>query len=204
MTTKGSGVLAWCSGIAIVIALPGILVFESGAGARGFGTVEIVWNFSALVMFLAVGLTLALKVPRNPIGWLLICLSVGMALDGLTSAYGGYSLNQDADLPGVRLAAAWGHSWWPLWFAILGAILFLLPDGKLPSPRWRPVAVAGVGAVALALSGGLLGNDQRLEDLKGIEPLGFLPARINAVMLGVGTIGMTVVLGLIVLAMMFR
>ena len=155
-------------------------------------------------MFLVVGLTLALKVPRNPIGWLLIGLAAGMVLDGSTSAYGGYSVDHDADLPAVRLAAAWATSWWPLSFGILGAIVFLFPDGRLPSRRWRPVAVAGIAAVALALFGGLLGDEQRLKDLKGIEPFGVLPSSVTEVMLAVGAVGMTVVLVLIVLAMVIR
>ncbi len=201
---RGSKALAWCSVTAIVLALPGIVLLESRAGDHGFGTVEILWNFAALLMFAAVGLTLALKVPRSPIGWLLLGLAAAMVLDGLTSAYGGYSVDHDADLPGVRLAAAWARSWWPLSFAILGAIIFLLPDGRLPSPRWRPVAVAGAAAVALAMVGGLLGNEERLRDLKGIEPLGVLPPSIAEVMVAVGVVGMTVVLVLIVLALVIR
>ena len=111
---------------------------------------------------------------------------------------------QDADLPGIRLAAAWASAWWPLWFGILGAILFLLPDGRLPSRRWRPVAGAGIAAVVLALSGGFLGHEQRVVLLEDIEPFGILPASIAETMLAVGLVGMTVVLVLIVAAMVIR
>ncbi len=196
--------LAWCSGTAIVLALPGILLLESSAGDYGYDTVTIVWNFSAIVMVLAVALTLATRVPRNPIGWLLLGLAFGMVLDGLGGAYAGYSVAESADLPGIRLAAAWASSWWPLWFGILGAILFLLPDGRLPSRRWRPVAGAGIAAVVLALTGGFLGHEQRVVVLQDIEPFGLLPSSVTEVMLAVGLVGMTVVLVLIVVAMVTR
>jgi two-component system, NarL family, sensor kinase len=127
-----------------------------------------------------------------------------MVLDGSTSAYGGYSVDHDADLPAVRLAAAWAQSWWPVSFALLGAVIFLFPDGRLPSRRWRPVAAAGLAAVGLTLLGGLLGDEQRLKDLEGIEPFGVLPSSITNMMLTVGTVGMIVVLVLIVLAMVIR
>ncbi len=196
--------VAWCIGTVIVLALPGMLLLESSAEEYGYEPVTIVWNFGAILMFLAVGLTLAVKVSRNSIGWLLLGLAAGMVLEGLTGAYAGYSLNRDADLPGVRLAAAWCSSWWPLWFGILGAIVFLLPDGRLPSRRWRPVAGAGVGAATLATVGGLLGTEQRVEALEEVEPYGVLPAGITEVMLGAGLIGMTVVLVLVVLAIVSR
>ncbi len=198
-----SGAVAWCSGIAIALAVPGILLLES-RGAYGYEPVELAWNFGALTIFLIVGMVLAVKVPVNPIGWLLLGVAAAMGLDGLAGAYAGYSLHHGADLPGVRFAAAWENSWWPLWFALLGAILFLLPDGRLPSRRWRPVAVMGVVTVALSLFGGLLGDEQRLEALEAIEPFGVLASRVTEVMLAVGVTGMIVVLGLIVGSMLIR
>ncbi len=201
---RGSRALAWCIATAIVIALPVIVLVESSAGEHGYGAVEIVWNYSALLMFLAVGLTLALKVPRNPIGWLLVGLAAAMTFDGAAGAYAGYSVDHDADLPGVRLAGAWVHAWPPVWFAMLAAIVFLLPDGRLPSRRWRPVAFAGIAATALALSGGLLGDEQRIEALEEVEPFGVFPPSITEMMFAVGMTGMTVVLVLIVLAMVSR
>ena len=201
---RDSGALAWACGLLIALFIPGILLLESNAGEYGYEPLVLVWNFGAITLFLAVGLTLALKVRRNPVGWLLLGVAAGMGSDGLAGAYAGFSEHHNADLPGVRLAAAWSSSWWPLWFALLGAILFLFPDGRLPSRRWRPVAVAGAVAVAVTLFGGLLGHEQRLKDLKGIEPLGVLPVGVSEVMLGVGVIGMTVVLVLIVIAMVIR
>jgi hypothetical protein len=51
----------------------------------------------------------------------------------------------------VVVAAAWGQSWvWVPAFAPLLTVLPLLhPDGRLPSPRWRPVLGAGLAGTVL-------------------------------------------------------
>ncbi len=61
---------------------------------------------------------------------------------------GGRSTRVAWSLPGAALAA-W-FSWW--WLPILGLIFvftpLLFPTGRLPSSRWRPVAVTGGLAIA--------------------------------------------------------
>src|SRR5690348_14577 len=54
----------------------------------------------------------------------------------------------------LAVAAAWVAHWvWVAVFALLGLVLLRLPDGRLPSPRWRAVLVAlAVGALALTVS----------------------------------------------------
>lgn len=48
------------------------------------------------------------------------------------------------------MGGALGGGAWPLLFAPLTAIAFVFPDGRLPSPRWRPVAI-GVAATFVGL-----------------------------------------------------
>lgn len=205
MTTKGARPLAWCLATVTVAGMPAALLIDAKAGEHGFGPVEIVWNYAAMAMFLAVGLTLALKVPSNPIGWLLMVLAASTAIDGLTGAFAGYALEQgDADRPLVRLAGAWESSWWPLWFALVGSILVLLPDGRLPSRRWRPVAVVGLVAVALTFVGGVLGDEQRINALQDIEAFGVLPPGVAQTLVDVGMTGVTLTMVLVVVAMVVR
>ena len=72
-----SGALAWAGGLLIASVIPGILLLESNAGEYGHEPFVLVWNFGAIAMFLAVGLTLALKVAQNPVGWLLLGVAAG-------------------------------------------------------------------------------------------------------------------------------
>ena len=100
--------------------------------------------------FALLGLIVALRVPRNRLGWFFLGLAV---LNSFASA--GSSLMLMArdvwDMPNLAKAAVVASSW--EWFAFLGSIatfaLLLFPDGRLPSPKWRWVARIAGAAIAL-------------------------------------------------------
>ena len=104
-----------------------------------------------VVVFALVGAAIARRRPGNAVGWILLGgVTVG-ALSELAGAYADYALRElGGALPGGEWAA-WLAAWTILCF--LGPIstyLFLVfPDGRLPSPRWRPVAWYTAGALVL-------------------------------------------------------
>ena len=91
---------------------------------------------------------------------------------------------------GRQAAAVYGEFNWAA-ATVLGVTLpaLLVPDGRLRSRRWRPVAAAAVAAGALALVGSSLAP-ARLEDLPIANPFGLAgPAgAIAAVLAGAGTL----------------
>ncbi len=98
--------------------------------------------------------------PRNPIGWLFCALGLVAAVLLFCGEYAAYSLlARPGSLPGGE-AMAWISSW--LWVAHSGLFAFLgllFPDGRLPTPRWRPFAwLVGAailaGSIAMAFSPG--------------------------------------------------
>jgi signal transduction histidine kinase len=94
-----------------------------------------------------VGLLVALRRPRNLVGWVLLVNGLLLALEGFAEGYANFDLVDDrGSLPASRLAALWTEASWPLMFAPLTAVGFLFPDGRLPSPRWRPVAIGAVAS----------------------------------------------------------
>jgi len=104
----------------------------------------------AVVMSTTVGFVLASRRSENPIGWLLLVNGLVVACSGIASEYAIYGLLEHAQpLTGAALAAWIDQETWPLLFAPFAAIAFVFPDGHLPSPRWRPVALGAVGAFAL-------------------------------------------------------
>ena len=135
----------------------GLSVAAVGLAARnGEGPAELVANHHAIGIVTAIGMAvlgalIADRKPRNPIGWL-------MSLSGLL--LGVFSFNQQyaplavaESLPLVGLS-----SWLATWTALPGiaititSSLQLFPDGRLPSPRWRPVAwVSAAAAVVPAM-----------------------------------------------------
>jgi signal transduction histidine kinase len=123
------------------------------------------------VSFATVGALVASRRPEHPLGWLFVATGVLIAIQSLGQEYGAYAaLGPRGPLPGGGIAL-WLNNWmWVTWVFPIGTFgLLLFPDGRLPSPRWRPVlwlaAIAiGVEAVALALKPG---------------PLEAYPTRIN-------------------------
>jgi hypothetical protein len=86
----------------------------------------------------SVGALVASRSPRNPVGWVFCVMGLLYSSWRLAIAYADYALLVRSESPLGELAA-W-ISIWP-WFSLiaLGVLLVLLyPDGKLPSPYWRP------------------------------------------------------------------
>jgi hypothetical protein len=109
----------------------------------------------AVLVFVTVGALVASRRPGNPIGWLLVSVGVPFALSGFAHSYATYTLlTEPGSLRGVDVMA-WLAAWLflPPLFAIPPLLFLLFPNGRLLSPRWRPVALLiAVGAVATALS----------------------------------------------------
>lgn len=144
------GVLAWSVfGLAVVLCLAGLVlaftVFPEGPGAE-----EVI----DVVGFLAYPLVGALLVSRrgNPLGWLFCAVGLVVVISYLTSSYAHYGLFvEPGSLPGALPMYLWQSASFLLGLAL--PVIFLplyFPDGRLPSPRWRPVALTA--AILLALN----------------------------------------------------
>jgi hypothetical protein len=80
---------------------------------------------------------------RNRIGWLFLAFGLAAAVLVFASAYfirG--AIVTPGSLPAAQVAGWAGGVLWPSSYLFLCLLLLLFPDGRLPSPRWRPVAVA--------------------------------------------------------------
>jgi two-component system NarL family sensor kinase len=92
----------------------------------------VVTNSAMALAFAVCGSVLAWHRPRNPIGWLFLVDGLGHATTALGAPF--------TDDPLVATIAAYAWPWSIGLFLPLA--LVLVPDGRLPSPRWRPVVVA--------------------------------------------------------------
>jgi hypothetical protein len=99
-------------------------------------------NFVFILVLSTIGLVIATHHPHNPIGWLYCAAGLCQSIGVLTDAYATYAV---VTRHGALPAAAWGI-WAGTWLWALGLLpvatfgFLLFPDGRLPSPRWRPVA----------------------------------------------------------------
>src|SRR5580692_1970086 len=148
VTRRMSWLLAGLTVLALAAALIGVglNVSELDPAELGF---EVILA-AAVLLYAGTGRLITRRVPGNAIGWLLALIGLLLAGEILTEQYALYGLvSAPGALPAVKITG---------WFAVIlaalaiFALLFLLllfPDGRLPSPRWRPAALA-IGVVLAA------------------------------------------------------
>jgi signal transduction histidine kinase len=96
--------------------------------------------------FPVVGVLLATRRPRIPLGWLM--LAIGSFFVSPGAAYARFAAERD--LPGAGLSLAVHAPGWVVFVGLCGFLLLLFPDGHLPSTRWRWFAwTCGIGLAAL-------------------------------------------------------
>jgi hypothetical protein len=122
------------------------------------------------LLFATVGLVLTLRRPANPIGWLYAAAGLVWTLSIPWDPWVDQLLRGGRPLPpAARLAALAGDSLWAVGITLAITLpLLLLPDGRLRSPRWRPVAVAAVAGTAMSVVGWSLAPEPMTQTLRPV------------------------------------
>jgi signal transduction histidine kinase len=116
-------------------------------------------RFSLYRLISAVGLAamgglLATVRPRNKLGWLFLGLGALHAASLFLEGYGLADVWGQWSLPGGSWALWLGECIsFPAYWLLPSLALLLCPDGRVPSPRWRPVAALAIGAAAVSTIG---------------------------------------------------
>jgi hypothetical protein len=164
MRQRAAARLAWSLvTLSVALLLGGIalaLVTRSTVPDLPFGGEtedgSVVADLVTLLTFSVVGAIIASRHPRNTLGWLFCSVGVTIGLNSFVGDYAEFWLASGFGMSSLGETAAWLSSW--LWILLVyfptSLLLLLFPDGRLPSPRWRPVA----WGVALGTAGGVVGN----------------------------------------------
>ena len=118
----------------------------------GGGSIPV-WVSAA---FAAVGLVLAWRRPSNPLGWIMLTGAFFFAVSEDASYYtvATYGLRHgDLPLGAVALLAQPG---WAPGIVLLGLLVLVFPDGRLPSSRWRWLVAAYAAVGALWMTGAIV------------------------------------------------
>jgi hypothetical protein len=193
MSTRAAPWLAWSLVTLSVVLLVGGIALDqmtrsTATGRPYYGPVDAVLYLATVLTFSMVGAIIASRQPRNAIGWLFCSVGLVMGINSLTGGYAEYRLSGGSDPGSFAETAAWFASWsWTLLVYVPTSFLLLLfPDGRLPSPRWRPVAWCAV----LGLIGFVAGtavNPGPLEDFPQItNPYGVESPILGAVAIAGG------------------
>jgi len=131
----------------LLVAACAVLTVVAGdlSVSGGGGTIALAMTF------LATGFLVALRQPRNPIGWLLMCTGISTAF---TTAAGLYTLldyrSAHGSLPFGPAVFLCENTFWPVAVLTGMAAVLLFPDGRLSRP-WRRALWAYVAVGALVL-----------------------------------------------------
>jgi hypothetical protein len=88
--------------------------------------------------FTTVGAMIAAR-RANTVGWLFVGLGLLAASHALAMAYAERN-TLIGPLPAGSLAGVLAAWLWPLNYLLFSLVVLVFPDGRLPSPRWRPAA----------------------------------------------------------------
>ena len=135
-------VLGVLTALLIVAAVP--LAVASHQLSQGF----------IVIPFGAVGYVVARRQPRNPIGWILLGLTLAFVVSGDGGSYAVlYYRSGHHGLPFPRVGAFLAAFWiWLLLLLPLAIVLF--PDGRV-SPRWRRLLQVYFGLCAIFVAGSI-------------------------------------------------
>ena len=136
---------------------------------------NVILTLATALTFSVVGAIVASRHPRNTIGWIFCTMGLVTGLDPLARGYAEFWLASDWGPRSLGETAAWFATWaWTVQTIALTFLLLLFPNGRLPSPRWRPVAwCAGLGisgsVVSFALIAGPLGDFPQIVNPYGVD-----------------------------------
>jgi hypothetical protein len=153
-----SGMLAWALWVFAVLSLAAAVWMDHllrRAGRPDLAVIEVAaMAVPAVHLGVAtVGVVVASRRPRHPVGWLLLAIGLLPNASMPLIAYANYGLAaRPGGLPGARWAALYLPAFAVTALALLGVVLLLTPTGSLPSRRWR----WWIGSAAAALVGLLL------------------------------------------------
>jgi hypothetical protein len=136
----------WTASAAVLVALSAV-----NGTFRPDALTDSVPLLLAFASFMVVGALIVGHRPENAVGWILAAIALLAVLGALAEEYATFASAHG--LPGASLGA-WFASW--AWYPTITLVLLftplLFPDGRPPSPRWRPLAwLAGATTAAFTL-----------------------------------------------------
>jgi len=144
--------LAWSSVVLYVVLAATSIALEVRFVGRA--TLLDIWFALAILGYAVIGALIVSTHHAHPIGWMFCGAAVSL---GFSSFAAQYAIQALVVAPGT-LPFGQAMAWFSFWVGMPGIaaiVLFLpllFPDGRLPSPRWRPAAYFAAVSVVLAVA----------------------------------------------------
>ena len=159
--SRGSGIrravkVVWICGVLGAISMIPLALLTSES-------TTVTWTFavmlaSCVTAFLSVGALIVSRQPTNRIGLLFMAEGLLLMVGVLLSVWSEYGLLHHAGSTPLASEAAWAaRILTPVALGLFIPIFLLFPDGRSPSPRWRPVVWIWAAGMVIALFGWITG-----------------------------------------------
>jgi len=139
------------------LSLAAMILLSLLSGQVSNGTVALVIG----VPCAGVGVVVARRQPRNPLGWLFLVIAVCLFLSTVGGAYAVLAYRLGRHLPFGRAGLALDQLW-SAGLPLFVVVILLFPDGRLPSRFWRwalriycALYAVALAALAVATAGAL-------------------------------------------------
>lgn len=190
MSVRSAAGLAWllCAVAIALLAASAVLAVTNGLRSTddwGTGAYPLLVCIPAAT-FPVVGALIASRRGGNAVGW--VCLAIGLGIGAQLAAtrYAAYALDTSHSAPSAERWAAWFGYWGSFPFTSCIFVILLFPDGRLPSRRWRGVAVlAFVGILTTNIADALIPG--AMTPLSVTNPVGLDGAK--ATLQAIGAVG---------------
>jgi signal transduction histidine kinase len=150
-TPRRSGAtIGWALGALTLVLVAATVALDIHTGSSK----QLVYSFIATALAL-LGVLMTTRRPDHPVSWVLAGTALLWAGGGFAHTYAVDSLVETPGSPPGGEVAAWIDNWaWLPTIALpIGVLLLLVPDGRLPTRRWRVALVAVLAGTALAALG---------------------------------------------------
>jgi hypothetical protein len=153
-TDPAQRLTGWRAAVVWVVAVSGFVAIGLGQILNPDSLIVVLIIGAVIESFGLVGAILVVRLPGNPVGWLLWASGAALAWAVAGVTYATHSgLACGGCLPAtVPIALIANAGFAPILGAVGIFLPLLFPDGRLPSPRWRPVAWLGLAAIVMFTS----------------------------------------------------
>ena len=150
MSRRTAGGIAW-SLCALTLVLIACAIALAVPNRYGFENLAFLLTEASAAL---VGSLIASRQPRNPVGWLIIGHALCFTLGEFGRQYALYGvLTSPGSLPLARAMASPAYwAWFPGLLLMMSFLPLYFPNGRLLSPRWRPVLWFTVSATLIITS----------------------------------------------------
>jgi len=150
----GTGTRVLVAGLVAGLGGLSLALIAAALGSAGGGLAGIASDLLVLASYGAVAFVLALRRPRNPLGWIFFGVLAIVELTSLAESLGGTAVLAGAPLPGgLANVLIWFESWgFALLFALFFGVTLVFPSGHLPARRAGRAARAALGAIPVGLA----------------------------------------------------